>query len=123
MDAAKFIEERNRMCKSFGDTCTKCPVFNDSEDTPYFCEFGTKSPMNAVDQVAIVEDWSDKHPRKTQQDVFLKQWPEAVRDAQGVINICPTTLCPTHINSNRLCSDSKATCADCRREFWMETVE
>ena len=32
MDAVKFIEERNRMCKSFGDRCTGCPAYNGCND-------------------------------------------------------------------------------------------
>lgn len=32
MDAVKFIEERNRMCKSVGDKCTGCSAFNVCED-------------------------------------------------------------------------------------------
>lgn len=43
----------------------------------------------------FIEQWSREHPRKTRQDVFLKQWPNAAVYGGG----------------------------DCRREFWMQEVE
>ena len=71
MDAAKFIEERSRMCKSVADECTGCPAFNICEDG-LCCAFDIQSTMDATDQVAIVERWSTAHPRKTRQSVFLE---------------------------------------------------
>ena len=65
MNAVKFIEERNRMCKSVGDECTGCPAFNVCEDNLCCCAVDIESTMDATAQVAIVEGWSDAHPRKT----------------------------------------------------------
>lgn len=63
MDAIKFIEERNRMCKSFNSLeCKGCPAFNAYELS---CAVDQESTMNATDQIAIVEKWSTAHPRKT----------------------------------------------------------
>ena len=59
MDAVKFIEERNRMCKSVGDACTGCPAFNVCEDNLCCCAVDIESTMDATAQVAIVEGWSD----------------------------------------------------------------
>lgn len=72
MDAVKFIEERNRMCKSFGNRCTGCPASNDG------CAVGQESTLDAKEQAAIVEKWSAEHPRKTRQSVFLEHWPNRV---------------------------------------------
>ena len=55
MDAVKFIEERNRMCKSVGDACTGCPAFNVCEDNLCCCAVDIESTMDATAQVAIVE--------------------------------------------------------------------
>ena len=65
MNAVKFIEERDRMCKSVGDECTGCPAFNVCEDNLCCCAVDIESTMDATAQVAIVEGWSDAHPRKT----------------------------------------------------------
>ena len=108
MDAVKFIEERNRMCESFGDRCTGCPASNGG------CAVGQESTLDATDQIAIVEEWSAAHPRKTRQSVFLDQWPEAELDEHGCLVICPT---------RRYRNCTKRVCSDCLREFWMQEVE
>ena len=101
MDAVKFIEERNRMC-------------------------GTMSEMWGVDAAQIVkntEEWAAAHPRKTRQDVFLKQWPTAKIDESGYLDVCPYTVSATYRDKNGGCAKNGAKCIDCRREFWMQEVE
>ena len=115
MDAVKFIEERNRMCESFGDRCTGCPASNGG------CAVGQESTMDATDQVAMVEDWSAAHPRKTRQSVFLEQLPEAEIDKCGCIVICPKRISADYRNKYTICTNR--VCSDCRREFWMHEVE
>lgn len=114
MDAVKFIEERNRMCKSFGDRCTGCPASNGG------CAVGQESTLDATDQVAIVEEWSAAHPRKTRQSVFLEQWPNAKVFVDGVLDFCPQEL-----DSRYPCqsTDVEMRCQSCRREFWTQEVE
>lgn len=121
MDAIKFIEERNRMCKSFGDGCgcQMCPAC----DNDLCCSVSIMSTLDAAKQVAIVEKWSVEHPRKTRQDVFLEQYPEANLDERGVLNICPLCVSSAYRNSNASCKYSERTCSNCRREFWMQEVE
>ena len=76
MNAFEYIMERNRMCDSFGSKCKGCPAnFDDM-----FCGFAAMSTLNTKEQIAIVEKWSIEHPKKkkkTRQDVFLEQYPEA----------------------------------------------
>lgn len=122
MDAAKFIEERNRMCKSFDVRREVCPAFHDSENGAR-CGVGAASTLDATDQIAIVEKWSAAHPRKTRQSVFLKQYPETAIDAYGVIQLCPVVISATHRDSNGDCEVPEQICVDCRREFWMQEVE
>ena len=100
MDAVKFIEERNRMC-------------------------GTMSEMWGVDAAQIVkntEEWSAAHPRKTRQDVFLEQWPEAKIDNGGCLAVCPYYVSATHRDKYGCCVVRGKSCCDCRREFWMKVV-
>lgn len=109
MDVVEFFSEFRRMCKSSSD-CTKCEYHGDKCD-------------NAIDlfekTVAEVEQWSREHPRKTRQDVFLEQWPEAEL-VDGIIDIQPCRL----VAAIRLGPECHKTfCYDCRREFWMQEVE
>lgn len=122
MDAVKFIEERNRMCESFGDGCTGCPASNACKNE-LCCAFDQGSTLDATDQVAMVENWSAAHPRKTRQSVFLEQYPETIIDAFGALQICPMVISAAHRDSDGECKDPAKMCIDCRREFWMQEVE
>lgn len=117
MDAAKFIEERNRMCNSFGDRCTGCPASNGG------CAVSQESTLDATAQIAIVEEWSAAHPRKTRQSVFLEQYPESFVDESGVLMLCPRYISEELRNSDGMCKEPGKHCVDCSREFWMQEVE
>lgn len=117
MDAVKFIEERNRMCKSFGSECKGCPA----SDVYGCCAVDRTSTLDATAQVALVEEWSTAHPRKTRQSVFLGQYPEAEIDTRGSLMLCPKRISAECRDRYGNCSNR--ICSDCRREFWMQEVE
>ena len=101
MDAVKFIEERNRMC-------------------------GTMSEVWGVDAAKIVkntEEWAAAHPRKTRQSVFLEQYPEALVLDGGTLSACPVLFSSEYRNAYGGCASPYGSCAECRREFWMQEVE
>ena len=110
MDAVKFIQERNRMCKSLNRCSDGCP-----------CE------AEAEKQVEIVKEWAAAHPRKTRQSVFLEQYPEAKIDkTTNVLTICPAKLTKEYRDDRGACraySIETCVCEVCRREFWMQDVE
>lgn len=109
MDVVEFFNEFRRMCKSTSD-CTKCQYHGNKCDNAN--EIFEKT-------VAVVEQWSKEHPRKTRQSVFLEQWPEAEL-VDGIIDIKPCRL----VAAIRLGPECHKTfCYDCRREFWMQEVE
>ena len=118
MDAVKFIEERGRMCKSTNGDCNLCPLNN-------WCGRGIKRQSDfAVNIVSAVEEWSAAHSRKTQQDVFLEQYPEAELTKDGVISICPMAVSAAYRNKTGGCaSPTRPRCADCIRDFWTQEVE
>lgn len=118
MDAIKFIEERNRMCESFGTGCIGCPAYDESH-----CVVSSASTLDAKEQVAIVEKWSAAHPRKTRQGVFLERYPDARCSKNDVLAICPSVLSSSHRHSDGRCANTKKRCEDCRREYWMQEVE
>ena len=122
MDTVKFIEERRRMCKSFDTGCNGCPAFNACNNN-LCCAVGNESMMDATAQIAIVEEWSAAHPRKTRQDVFLEQYPEAAIDDSGVLRACPMVISAAHRDSDGECKTPYNMCDNCRREFWMQEVE
>lgn len=122
MDTVKFIEERNRMCKSFDTGCNGCPAFNACNNN-LCCAVGNESKMDATAQIAIVEEWSAAHPRKTRQDVFMEQWPEAVLDEYGVLMFCPRYISSSYRNDDSTCKNPQKKCIDCSHEFWMQEVE
>ena len=119
MDAVKFVEERNRMCKSFNRCSDGCPAWGGS------CKLGTGTDLDseADKQVEIVKEWSAAHPLKTRQSVFLEQWPEAAIDPYGVLDMCPTPISKSHRNIYGKCAHAGINCDKCRREFWMQEVE
>nr|DAH78352.1 MAG TPA: cysteine-rich protein [Caudoviricetes sp.] len=106
MDAVKFLQERNRM-------------FLSGSATP---SIGLEDDFDPVMAVEIVEKWSEQHPRRTRQSVFLEQYPNARIDRQAVIYVCPADAC-----GDKICPKNKENfhmrCCDCRREFWMQTVD
>lgn len=104
MDAVKFIEEHRRMYKVTG------------KHLPTLAE-----GIPAEDVVKEVEEWYAAHPRKTRQDVFLEQYPEAEIDEQGYLQLCPRRISADCRSRVRLCT--KRLCSDCCREFWMQEVE
>ncbi len=106
---AEFFSELRRMCKSSND-CAKCQYHGNKCDNAN--EIFEKT-------VAMVEKWSQEHPRKTRQDVFLEQWPEAGL-VDGIIDVNPCRLVAAYALETECC---KTFCSDCRREFWMQEVE
>ena len=116
MNAVKFIEERNRMCKSFGDRCTGCPA-SDACKNELCCAFDQGSTLDATAQVAIVEEWSSAHPRKTRQSEFLNLFQDADLST-GTVNVCPNSLYKGKCDCARY-----QNCLSCKREFWSQEVE
>lgn len=121
MDAVKFIEERNRMCRHFDNGCDGCPASNTHcENELLYCAVGQESTMDAKAQIAIVEKWSKENPRKTRQSEFLKLFPDAdTCMPEGCLTLNP---CQFYQKMYTEC-DNKYKCAECRRKFWNQEVE
>ena len=106
MDAVKFIEEHRRMYKVTG------------KHLPTLAE-----GIPAEDVVKEVEEWAAAHPRKTRKSVFLEQYPEALVFDWGTLSACPVLFSFGYRNAYGGCASPYGSCADCRREFWMQEVE
>ena len=74
-------------------------------------------------RVKLVEEWAAAHPRKTRQSVFLEQYPEALVLDGGTLSACPVLFSSEYRNAYGGCASPYGSCAECRREFWMQEVE
>ena len=117
MDALEFLKEQKSMCKAH-KTCRDCPLLNNHCIVNHLASDDDNKKI-----VNFVEQWSKEHPRKTRQSVFLKQYPEAEIDVNGVVGLCPMSISAAHRDSNGECNCPEKMCRDCRREFWMQEVE
>lgn len=98
MDAVEFIKQVRRMGKAKGEAiCFKL------EETD-------------TEIVERVEQWAKEHPVKTRQNEFLKQWPDAEIDGDGLLSIAPCQL------NVKLCKNREA-CDKCRHDFWLKEIE
>nr|DAJ07746.1 MAG TPA: hypothetical protein [Caudoviricetes sp.] len=118
MEALEFLKEERRMCASFDAMCVKCPLGDAG-----CCVIVGDTDRELENEVTTVEQWSKKHPRKTRQSEFLKQWPEANVDDYGVLKMCPCPISASHRNAHGGCANIGVKCSDCRREFWSQEVE
>lgn len=124
MNTMEYIEERKRMCESFnyGCGCQMCPAC----DNDLCCAVSVMSTLDAAEQVAMVEKWSIEHPKKkkkTRQEVFLKQYPEARIGDNGYICLCPGDVFDVYRDAYGNCAKPDAFCPNCRKDFWMAEVE
>ena len=121
MNTYEYIMERKRMCDSFGTKCKGCPA---NFDGIFCCGLAAMSTLDTKEQIAIVEKWSKEHPKKkTRQEVFLKQNPEARLDAYGVLRICPVEISAEYRDKGGECLLLYSDCRDCRKDFWMAEVK
>ena len=115
MDALEFIRERNRMCKSFGngEGCMSCPFYKEGNRC--------MAILWKEEIIPIVEKWSKENPRKTRQDVFLEQYPEAGTDTKGILRICPKFISADWRIKYSNCTHM--VCPDCRISYWSQEVD
>lgn len=114
MDALEFVKAYQRMCKTY-PTCSKgCPLHAGDG----VCMLVT----SARDTVDIVEKWAQEHSAKTRQSEFLRMFPSACLDDDGVLHISPCVVDREEYSINT-CANIGLTCGKCRREFWSQEVE
>mgnify|MGYP004418187781 CR=1 FL=1 len=106
------------MCRTYYG-CDGCLARNNDGS----CKFSTTVGDGADEQIALLEEWSAAHPRKTRQSVFLEQWPEARIYANGALSICPNAVCAWRCGKDGERVEETGTCDDCCREFWTQEVE
>lgn len=103
--------------------CNYCPLSKHNNNTNIGCmRLEMLYPQKAI---KIVQEWSNEHPQKTYLSEFLKHYPNAQLDSDGVPDgICLATLglCEDCIkmdeNGNPIL-EKDCTCMDC----WNTPIE
>lgn len=116
MDAVEYIKTLHRLCKS-QDGCFECVL--ESED-------GCIAAASRYDKnaVPIVEQWAKDNPIRTRQSEFLKQFPNAQLNKDGVLVIDPCKI-DTNSKEDDKCEALKTgmySCSDCRKKYWLTEV-
>lgn len=109
MDAVNFVKILRRMKNEDTWKTYELLLLNDT-DSP--------SPEDAVNSI---EAWAKEHLAKTRQSEFLKQWPNAEIDCQGVIVVDPCDVDKTIRAKEGDCYNGN--CDECRRDFWSQEVK
>lgn len=115
MDAIKFLREWDRMCDSMGDTCEGCEL-NDRDVAE--CRYHVRK--HPEQSVKAVKSWMEKNPAKTRQSEFLKIFPDAAMDDNGIVRISPCAI-EEGMRKNYYCIDT--TCTKCRKDYWLVEVD
>lgn len=116
---ANYFAEKQRMTKKPKRKvcqldCDDCPLYAKNNGTDDSCEsFEMHYPEKAI---AIVQKWSDEHPRKTFLSEFLKHYPNAPLNGNKI----PAGICPFHLGvmDRNECNDYKR-CVEC----WNQPIE
>ena len=117
MDAVEFLKALGRLCNNYlcGDNCPLIDSCDDESDDGY------------VRKVQIVEKWAKEHPVKTRQSEFLKMFPNARIESDGMPSICPIIVDKRCYNKDddALCCfvRDEEKCGKCRRDFWLKEIE
>lgn len=117
MDAVEFLKTLCRMCNC---ECCNCE-FKKRLSVFETCTAWRKTHPDEA--VAIVEKWAKEHPVKTRQSEFLKQWPEANVDKNGVLQTCPALISASHRDQTGGCATLSNKCENCRKAFWLAEVK
>lgn len=114
MDAVEYVKQRKRMCDYYVN-CGDCPA----------SKYERCASLDEIPNlVPIVEQWAKKHPVKTRQSEFLKQWPDAEIGDDGLPAIAPCQLNIELLQceSQEDC-EHRGVCGKCRDDFWLKEIE
>lgn len=115
MSGKATIYDYARMCKKINE-CEDCPLGTKNNGDGIACSsLMIKAPDKANE---IILKWCEEHPVQTRQSEFLKTFPNAKMDNDGVL-VC----CPNWADKNFRCNMDGKTCTECRKEYWLAEVD
>ena len=104
-----------RMCKKHKH-CLACSLNNRNNGMNVGCaELIREYPIKANE---IILNWCKEHPLETRQSKFLKRFPNAPKNENGIL-----ALCPNCIDTNVECFHSAKKCPECCKNYWFAEVE
>lgn len=114
-----YFSEKKRMLKVTNSRvcqvqCKECPLGSRNNVAGMCCtDFEMLYPKEAIE---IVQRWSDEHPPKTYLSEFLKHYPNAMLNDDGI----PELFCPYHLGlmSKDNCT-KECNCIEC----WNQHIE
>lgn len=114
MDAVEFVKTVNKLCKNL--KCKECPVYKNGR----YCMVGFDdySVEDIEETVSKVEQWAKDHPIKTRQSEFLKMFPDARVNDDGILCFLP---CCIEDSLRDKCGSRN--CGYCRKIYWSEEVD
>ena len=104
------IYDYARMCKACH--CDDCPLWVDAKN----CDYLIRTNPDKANEIIL--NWCKEHPVKTRQDKFLEMFPNAPKDKNGIIDLCPDC-----IDTNIECFHSAKKCAECCKNYWLAEVD
>ena len=118
MDAVEFYKSMKRMCYS-GEMCEKCPLYNNFSEMGSVCDVLLHITDEKASKIkSIVEQWAKDHHVKTRQSEFLKMFPNAKIDSEGILEINPCAVDSKYCNDD----DYLEKCGTCRKIYWSQEV-
>ena len=117
MDAVEFYKSMKRMCYS-GEMCEKCPLYNNFSEMGSVCDVLLHISDEKASRVkSIVEQWAESHPIKTRQSEFLKMFPDAKINDDGILAFCPGAFS----QKEKYCHKYNK-CEECCKDYWLTEV-
>lgn len=121
MKPQDFVKEFSRMCgnykhRNIDNGCVGCQM--EENDCWQGAVLDVNRPENFAKAYDIVAKWSDEHPVKTRQSEFLKRFPNAKLDSNGVLAIRPCDI------DSKCCTDDDylCKCGTCSKDYWLTEV-
>jgi hypothetical protein len=102
---------KNGLCKT---KCSDCPLCSDNNGTSEDMSCTTLEMYYPEKAVKAVQRWSNEHPQKTFVTEFLKNYPRAVVNGDGI----PNSVCPYDLGLMNK-HDCRKTCIEC----WNQPIE
>lgn len=112
-----YFSEKARMSKTTKSgtckvVCEKCPLSSDNNGVGECCtDFEMLYPEEAIE---VVQRWGNEHPQRTYLTEFLKHYPNALLNDDGI----PKSVCPYDLGLM-----NKEFCRKFCIECWNQPIE
>lgn len=114
-----YFAEKRRMTKRTSREgckikCPECPLSSLNNGTSECMTCVTFEMYHPEKAISSVQKWSDEHPQKTFVTEFLKNYPRAVVNGDGI----PNSVCPYDLGLMNK-HNCRKTCIEC----WNQPIE